>query len=490
MAIAVIVLLPIAYLMVRATDRGWEPVRATLWRSRTLHLVWQSASLALSVSALCLVIGVAAAWLVLRTDLPGRRIFRIALALPLALPSYVAAWAWIGFDADLSGRAGATLVLVTISYPYVYLPVLAAMRRADPALEEVARSLGTSRARVFVTVTLRQVRIAAIGGSLLVGLYAVSEFGAVSIMRYESLTQVIYRSYRASFDRTPAAVLACVLVLISLVPIAFGTRGGEERVARVGGGVNRTVTQVRLGWARWPMTAALTGLLVASLGVPAWNLWRWTQRGRSQTDWSELAGALRSTLLLGAAAALLTVAIALPLAVLSARYPGRLSRLLTVSAYASHSFPGIVIALSLVFFGVRYATPLYQRTPMLLFAYVVLFLSLAIGAVHNAVAQAPPVLDDVARTLGRTQWGAWRSVTVPLSAPGIGAAAVLVFIAVMKELPATLLLRPIGTDTLATRLWTYTDGAQFAAAAPFATALVLVAAVPTAVLTTSRLLRQ
>ncbi len=474
--------------MVRATEQGWDAVVDTVWRVRTAELAGRSVVLALTVMGLSLVVGVGAAWLVARTDLPGRGVWRVVLALPLAMPSYVAAWAWIGFRPGLAGFPGAVLVLTTISYPYVYIPVLSALRGADPALEEVARSLGRSRAEVFVTVTLRQIRIAAIGGVLLVGLYAVSEFGAVSIMRYETLTKAIYASYRSSFDRTPAAILGCVLVLITLLPLVLAVRTSSRgAVARVGGGSARRASAVHLGVWRVPAVLAVVGVAGLSLGVPAWNLVRWTERGRSTLDWAELADATWSTFGVAAVAAIVTVAVAVPLGILSARHSGRFADSITTVAYAGHALPGVVVALSLVFFGIRFAAPVYQKTPLLVFAYLVLFLTLAIAAVHHAVARVPPVLDDVARSLGRSQAGAWRSVTLRLALPGIGSAAALVFIAVAKELPATLLLRPIGMDTLATRLWSYTDAASYAAAAPYAVALVLVSAVPTAVLTAARL---
>lgn len=231
---------------------------------------------------------------------------------------------------------------------------------------------------------------------------------------------------------------------------------------------------------------ALTAATVASIGVPLWSLTSWLDRGRSTADWGEVRSATTSTLSLAALAAVATVALAIPVGILAARHAGRLSRAVSASAYAGHALPGIVVALSLVFFGVRFATSLYQTTAMLVFAYVVLFLSLAIGAVHGSVAQAPPVLEEVARSLGRTQAGTWWSITIRLAAPGIGAGATLVFLTVMKELPATLLLRPIGVDTLATRLWSHTANASFAAAAPYAAAIVLLAALPTALLTRDR----
>lgn len=481
---ATLVLLPMSHLVLRATERGGDGVVSTLWRPRTLELVGRSVGLAVIVTALCLVIGVAAAWLVVRTDLPGRRVWQVVLGLPLALPSYVAAWSWLGLDADLAGRRGAVIVLVTTSYPYVYLPVLAALRRADPGLEEVARSLGRRPLAVFLTVTLRQVRVAATGGGLLVGLYALSDFGAVSIMRYEVLTTVIYRSYRASFDRTPAAVLGCVLVAITLVVVALEARVRRgERHDRVGGGTARAASRVRLGWAAVPATLGLVALVGAALGVPAQRMLFWLQRGTSRAELDEVFEAARSSLLVAGVGAAATLVVALPVGILSARYAGRLSRLVTSAAYAGHALPGIVVALSMVFFGIRVVPSLYQRLPVLILAYVVLFLSLAIGAVHASVAQVSPHLDEVARTLGRTQLQAWRQVTMRLASPGIGAGAALVFLVVVKELPATLLLRPTGMDTLAVGVWRQTSAAQFAAAAPYAAAIVLLSSIPTALLT-------
>jgi len=489
--VAVVVAVPLVYLVVRASDGGWTAFRSTLWRRRTLELTLRSVSLTASVTALCVVFGVAAAWLVTRTDLVGRSVWRVVLALPLAMPSYVAAWSWIVLRPGLAGRAGATLVLASISFPYVYLPVLAALQRTDGTLEEVAASLGRSRVGVFCSVTLRQIGVAAAGGALLVALYTISEFGAVSIMRYESLTQTIYRSYRASFDRRPPAVLGSLLVAIMLVPVLFAARLGQGAApARIGAGAARSRRPVRLGWTQVPVQALLVGVVGICLGVPGWNLLRWVERGRSVADWGELTSAFATTLWVATLGAVAAIALAVPLGVLLARHPGRLSSALATTAYLGHALPGIVVALSLVFFGIRFATPIYQRTPMLIGAYVVLFLSLAIAAVHNSIAQAPRSLDDVASSLGRSQFGVWWSVTMRLAAPGIGAGALLVFIAVAKELPATLLLRPIELDTLATRLWTYTDAASYAAAAPYAAALVAVAAIPTAVLTWSRMVRR
>lgn len=480
-AVAVGLTAPLGWLVRRATERGGSAFLDTLWGRRTLELVGRTVGLAAAVTAAATILGVAGAWLVTRSDLPLRHVWRVVLALPLAIPSYLAAWGWIGWRPGLGGFTGAFVVLTSISYPYVYLPVLGALRRIDPTVEEVARSLGRRPWEVFVTVTLPNVRVAVTGGALLVGLYVLSDFGAVSIMRYEALTHVIYRSYRASFDRTPAAVLGLVLVAAALVVVAFTMRT-QRRTSKVGSGVPRPLPVQRLSWWRWPVFAVLSMLVGLTFGVPIRTVVLWVHRGSSRADWDEVVTAAATTLGLGVSAAALTVAVALPIALLSARYPGRLSRIVTAAAYAGHSLPGIVMALSFVFLGIRVVPSLYQRTPMLIVAYVVLFISLALGALHNAIAQVPPILDEVARSLGSTQLRAWLRVTARLAAPGIGVAAALVGLAVIKELPATLLLRPIGTDTLATELWSHTGATSFAAAAPYAAAILIVASIPTALL--------
>ena len=477
--------LPLVYLVVRATERGWPGVKATLVRPHTVDLTVRSLELAAIVTALTVVIGVSLAWLVTRTDLPLRRGVQVAAGLPLALPSFVAAWSWIGFRPELAGRSGAVIVLTTISYPYVYLPTMAALRRCDPALEDTARSLGHSRWSVLWRVTLPQIRPATVGGALLVGLYVLSDFGAVATMRYPVLTHAIYMSYRASFDRTPAAVLGCVLAALTLVIVFVEHRTRRHQlVARVGAGAARNQSVIRLGRWRWPALALPVSVVGVSLGVPALGMYRWFSRGSSRADTSELLRAMVNTLQVSALAALAVVALVTPVAVLSVRHPGRLARAAERAAYAGHALPGVVVGLSLVFFGIRAVPSLYQRIPLLVLAYVVLFMSLGLGAIQAAVAQVPPALEDVARTLGRGPLAAWTSVTLRLSAPGIGAAATLVFLTAMKELPAALFLRPTGFDTLSTRLWSHVSSLSYAAAAPYAVTIVVLAAVPTALLAT------
>ncbi|PWS47519.1 iron ABC transporter permease, partial [Streptomyces sp. ZEA17I] len=249
--------------------------------------------------------------------------------------------------------------------------------------------------------------------------------------------------------------------------------------ARTGSGTARPAVPALLGRLRLPALAWCSAVAAAGVAFPLGTLAYWLTVGNSATwEPARLLETGTTTLLVAALGALLTTVLALPVGVLAARYRGRAAHFLEQAAYAGHAVPGITVALAMVFLAVRYAYPLYQELPLLVIAYAVLFLPVAVGATRAAVLQSPPVLEDVARSLGRGPVRVLREVTVPLAAPGIAAGAALTFVVCMKELPATLLLRPTGMDTLATRLWTETGTASYAAAAPYAAVLVLTAAVP------------
>ncbi len=478
-------MLPIGYLLVRTSEAGAGQVADLLLRDRTVFLVARSLGLAAAVTACCLVVGIGMAVLVTRTDLPGRRVIGVLAAMPLAIPSYVAAYSWISAWHQVAGFGGAVLVLTACTYPYVYLPVVAALRAGDPAQEEVARSLGRGPLATVISVTARQVRPAAAAGALLVALYSLSDFGAVSLLRYDAFTRVIHTSYRASFDRTPAAVLGLLLVAVTVgITLAESRARGRAEQVRVGAGASRPPALLRLGRARPLATGAVGVVLWVSLGFPLVSLSYWLWRGQDAgLDLARLGSSAVATVGVAALGAAVTTVLAVPVGVLAARYRSRTSKVIEHASFAGHALPGIVVALSLVFFGIRVVPGIYQEVPLLVVAYVVLFLPAAVGAVRSSVALSPPRLEEVARSLGQSPASTLRRVTLPLALPGVAAGAVLVMLTAMKELPATLLLRPTGMDTLATSLWTQTGSGSYAAAAPYAAALVLLAAVPTVLLT-------
>ena len=480
--VAAATLIPLVYLADRALSRGLSAVIAEVLQPRTVALVGRSLALVSTVTAACVVLGVTMAVLLTRTDIAWRRLWAVALTLPLAMPSYLLAYLWVSAVPSIAGFWGASLVLTLVSYPLVLLTTTAALARVDPAQEEVARSLGRGGWSVLFAVTLRQARAAIAAGALLVALYVLSDFGAVAAMRYEAFTWVIYGAYRSGFNPSRAAVLSLVLLVfaVALVVAEHAVRG--RAAARVGSGAPRPAPRNRLG--PWQAAALLLPVVVlaAAVVVPAVTLLDWLTAAGPRWLPGQWLAALGSTLWLSAAAALVSIAAALPLGVLAARHRDRATRALESISYVAHGLPAIVIAISMVSLGVLAARPIYQREPLLILAYAVLFVPLAIGSVRAAVEAAPVRLEEVARSLGRPPARAFAAVTARVALPGIAAGGAMVLLTCMKELPVTLLLHPTGTDTLATRLWGYSSVSDYAAAAPYAAALLLFAAIPTAVL--------
>nr|WP_211116684.1 iron ABC transporter permease [Glycomyces buryatensis] len=470
------------YLTWRTAEAGGEAIIEQLRRPRLAEMTGNTLLLAATVTAACLVVGIATAFLVSRTDLRFRAAVNLSASLPLAVPTYVAAFAWRAAFPAVEGFWISALVLTLASFPYVHLPVAAALSRSDPALEEQSRILGDGPWHTFFKVTLRQVAPAAVAGGLLCALYVFSDFGAVSILRYETFTTAIYSAWRLGFDRTGALVLASALVVLTLALLA-----GEWAAAAPGrkskreNDSGRAPLRLRLGRTAPAVYVGLAGLAALSLGIPFWSLARWTLDGVSAADPAEVWAAAWTSLSLSAAAALLTVALVVPVGLYVARHRGALAAATERAVYIGYALPGVVIGLSLVFMAINVDwvyERFYQSSPLLVFGYAVLLLPLGMGAVKASAEQASPQLDRVAASLGAGPVRRFATITLPLTAPGIAAGAALVFLTAMKELPATLLLRPAGTETLATRLWTYTDVAAFSAAAPYAALIVAVSAVP------------
>lgn len=469
------------YLIVRTLDAGWASIVAALWRERTLDTTITSLVLVIGVMIGCLILAVPTAWLLARTSIPGRPFFLVTAALPLAVPSYVMAYAWIAEFPGMSGIWAAILVMSLATFPYLAIPLTAALRTIDAGQEEAARSLGLGPWATTRRVTLPMVWPAAAAGLLLAALYTLSEFGTVAIFRVDAFTRVIFTAYRASFDRTSAAVLSLLLVLLALILVIIEARvRGRAQRWRIGSGVSRPAPRQQLSpSATVAGLAWLIGVGLLALGVPAWSLTQRLMESR-QTDFdiSEMLGAIAGSISASAIGAAIALALALPIAVLAARYTSRLVKGIEGGAFLGHALPGVVVGLSLVFLTLAVLPAAYQTLITLAFAYAVLFLPKAIGASRASIAAVPPVLESTARSLGRGPLRAWFTVTGRLAWPGIAAGALLVLLTAMKELPATLMLRPTGFDTLATELWTRTEIEAFGAAAPYALAMILLASVP------------
>ncbi len=508
LVIGAALLLPPVYLAVRALGAGDE-LWDLLFRQRVAAILGRTLLLVVSVSAASVIVALPLAWLTARTDMPWRRPWTVLASLPLVIPSYVAGFIVVvalgprgmlqgalegplGIERlpSIYGFAGSFLTLTLLSYPYVFLTVRAALQRLDPALEESARGLGLGPVATFFRVVVPLLRPAIGAGTLLVGLYTLSDFGAVSLLRYETFTWAIFTQYDSALDRTLGAGLSLALVALALawVALEFITRG-RSRYYSASAGVSRPPSVVPLGLWRWPAVGLCALVAVISLGLPVGVLVYWVIRGVAAGESLDpLWEAARNSVYISALAALAATAASLPVGLLSVRHPpgssawGVFSGLLERLGYVSFALPGIAIALALVFFGANYAGFLYQTIGLLLLGYVALFLSPALGAVRTTLLQMNPRVEEAARSLGRTPLGAFMSVTLPAAQPGIVAGASLVFLLTMKELPATLILGPAGFTTLATSVWSFTSEAFFARAAMPALLLVILSGIPLALM--------
>ena len=500
-AIVVIVaaMLPIFYLFLRVIEGG-ETTWEFLSRSNSVKVIWRTVTVIALVTVFSLIVAVPAAWLTMRTDMPFRRVLAVALALPLVVPSFVMATTLIeafgpkgslqefleplGVERlpSIYGLPGATLVLVLMTYPYVYLTVRAAIAGLNPELVEAGRSMGYSMLGAFRRVTLPLLLPAIGSGAILAALYTLSDYGGVALMRHNTLTVSIMTNYQTSIDRTAGATMSMLLVAFAVLLLLIETFiRGRRRYDDTSGSLGRTNREVNLGWWTVPAIFFVLVPIAAGVIVPLFVMLEWLIRGMSRgLEGSPIMIPLWNSLQASVLSAIATIVLALPVAFATVRYQSWLSSVFERAVYIGFGLPGVVIALSLVFFAVNFALFAYQTMLLLVFAYAVLFLPVALGALRSGLLQINPNLEEAAQSLGMTQFRAFVRVTLPILMPNIFAGAALVFLLTMKELPATLILGPTGFDTLATSIWSASSEAFFTKTAASGLILVAAAGVPTA----------
>ena len=501
--IALATLAPIVYLVIRASEAG-DDLWPLIFRERTWLVLRNTVVLAGAVSATVIVIAVPYAWLTARTDLPGRRFWATIAPLPLVIPSYAGTLAIIGalgprgivqkwlepFGVDrlpeIYGFFGAWSALSLFTYPFLFLAVRAALRGLDPSLEDASRSLRRGAWYTFFRCILPQLRPAIAAGTLLCALYTISDFGVVSQMRYDAFASSIYTQYRSAFDRTLAAALGLMLVMLALgLVLIEGALRGKASYHRLGSGSARTPIQIELGRWRWPALGFVAVIPFMALVVPIVTLVYWLVTGASGgARLGELPRAAANSFVVASLTAGVAVLAALPVAILATRYAwSRFSRAIERMTWLGFALPGIVIALAFVFIGARYATPFYQTLPLMILALIVRFIPQAVGAARASLLQTNPRLEDASRSLGHGGYGTVFRITAPLALPGITAGAALVFLTVVKELPVTLLLSPTGFDTLSATIWNATDAQRYGQAAAPALLLIGLSLIPMLLLT-------
>lgn len=509
--VAVFVAVPLVYIFIRAAaaePEAWQRLlQARLWM-----LMGNTLALMLAVTSGALVTGCSMAWLTERTDLPGRKIFRWMLALPLAIPAYIGAIVHLtllrprgGFIPQALEAAfgrpiptpspigfwGAAFILTLFTFPYVYLLAGAAFRRLHASLEEAARTLGRTPWQTLWGVTLPTLRPGLLAGALLVALDILAEYGTVALLRYETFSSAIFIQLSGRYDRSAASILSGVLVSLAIFILWVELRlQGKARFTQMESSW-RPAPLASLGNWRLPAFFAVLAVVSASLLVPLAVLVVWSVR--AFLDPQTLAAVFRTgslgfgsfvwnSLWTSSLAAVTAVALSLPVALYAVRYPGRGSRWISRLCQVGYAIPGVVIALSLVLF-VNRALPFLYATPLVVvIAYVLRHMPQAVRSSESALNQLSPALEEAARLLGRNPLQTFFQITLRLVLPGLLAGGALVFLTSLKELPATLLLRPAGFDTLAVRVWVWAVDGFYIQAAPAALFLVLAAGLPLAFL--------
>jgi len=473
--VALFSLVPLGFIGWITFDVGWQTVKELVFRARVGELLVNTVLLEAFTIPLSIALAVTLAWLVERTDIPFARLWSWLAVAPLAVPAFVHSYAWISLVPGMRGLQSGVFVSVLAYFPFLYLPVAAALRRLDPAIEDAAASLGLGPWRLFFRTILPQLRFAICGGSLLIALHLLSEYGLYVMIRFDTFATAIVDQFQSAYNSPAANMLGGVLVCCCLFLLGLEILlRGNERYARVGSGSARPAGRRRLGWFVVPAIVLPVGLAALALGVPLVTLVRWLYLGGLEVWRVDTVGnAFAQTIVLAIAGGALATIAAAPMAWLSVRAPGRLQRLLEACHYYVGSLPGVVVALALVTITVRLVLPLYQTFVTLIVAYILLFLPRAMVGLRASIAQAPVELERAAMGLGRTPAQAVRQITMRLAAPGAAASVALVGLGITNELTATLMLAPNGVETLATRFWSLTSEIDYVAAAPYAFMMVV-----------------
>lgn len=495
--------IPLLYLVVRALQL--EPTLwGQLWTSSIPGLLGATVVLTGTTVLVTALLGIGAAWLVERSDLPGRRFFRPLLALPLAIPAYVAAICWLtllrrgglieqalialtGMPRgqvplpDLYGLGGATLVIALCVYPYVYMPAAAALRSLDCSIDEAARMAGHSALTRFLRVTL-PLLLPAIGtGVVLVSLYVISDFGTVALLRYRTFTTAIYNQLTGQLDRSAAAGLSAVLIMLSMPLLLIETHLSHRKGRITRDKCWRPYRMTALGHWRWPAFISLCILVSLALGLPllvlsGLALQGWLLPTRVDTIWMlNNDGVMRyglNSLVVATLAAACALLLALAPGYLVVRYRSRLARVIQTLTKSAFALPGTIVGLALVLILNRWVPFIYGTIAALVLGLAVRVMPQAAATTESALRTVAPTLEHAGRTLGSHTWGVLRRITIPIAAPGFAAAWSLCFITAMKELPVALLLRPAGADTLPIRIWSAASESVYTQAAPPALLLI------------------
>lgn len=493
LTVALLMFIPISYVILQSVTAGSDRWLRLL-DTRIPGLLYNTLTITLATTLVSIVLGVSLAWLVYRCNIPGRKLWQWIFALPLMLPSYVGAVAYImvfgptGWINQTLGAgasplnvysfSGVLLVLSMFKFPYVFLVVGASLRRLNRSHEDTARSLGLNTWSTFWKVNLPLLRPAIGAGAILTALCVLSEFGVVALLRYNTFTAAIYYQMDG-FDRQSASILSAVLIVLTLLFLWIESANRRKQRFYQFSGTYRAAEPIDLkGW-RLPGLIWVLCIFMLSVLLPLAILFYWTVQGISlgaigSNFWVYTVNSIQ----VAGLAALICMFLALPVIYLRSRYPSVMSDLISKLSSSGYSLPGVIVALGLIYLFNNYIPWLYNTFFLISIAYVIRFLPQAMQYGDASLSQISPRIDEAARNLGLGPFKVITRVIVPLISPGLLAGGGLVFVSAIKELPATLLLRPPGFDTLAVRVWVEASEAVYHMAAPAALLVVIVSLFP------------
>ena len=508
---ALVVALPFVVILISWGDINheiWDHLLDYLFIDLLTNTLW----LIIGVGGGVLVLGTALAWLTTMCEFPGRKIFDWALMLPFAIPAYVLAFVMLDLFSyggplyngiqtffggmitppDIQSTGGVITVFVLVFYPYVYMLARTAFVSQGNSLLEAGQSLGLTPTQAFLRIALPMARPAIAAGVALALMETLADFGAVSIFNYDTFTLAIYTSWDDFRSLSTAAQLSSLLLLFALMAL-FGEKAmrGKSKYHQTAG---RAPYRFQLTGARaWGATGFVILVLGFSFILPVVQLVVWGLDVIEQELNSRYFEMLYHTLILGGGAALLATLGAFALAM--ARRKGGDWKIESVGQLITlgYALPGSVLAVGIMilfanfghamnavqtWLGQEPTTIMMQSVPALLFAYLVRFLTVAHGPVESSLARIKPSMEEAARSLGESNNGVVRRIYLPILTPGIFMALLMVMIDVMKELPATYLLRPYGWDTFAVRTYEMASEGMWEHAALPALSLVIVGLLP------------
>ncbi|HEY6632435.1 MAG TPA: iron ABC transporter permease [Rhizobiaceae bacterium] len=518
--VSLVVLLPVlslAYVALSGTGEDWPHLARNVLPGASLTTLWLMAM----VAAATTVAGVASAWMVVAYEFPLRRTLAWALVLPLAVPSYLAAYAFgeffeysgpvqelvraiFGFQTardywfpDIRSTAGCALVLSSVLYPYVYLTTRIVFLMQGRNIADVARTLGARPAKVFWRVLLPIARPAIVAGVALVLMETINDIGAAEYLGVRTLTVAVYQTWLARGSLEGGAQIALIMLILVFAILGAEYWARSSRRFHTGRATHMKAhpPRVALKGFRGPLATLLTALPVLfGFGVPIYVFGAYASRRLEQFTSPDLADAFLNSLMTASATAVLTVALALFLlnAVRLSRSAGMTATVRLASI--GYALPGGILGLGLLFVLARFDNGVDaffrqyfdHSTGLLLtgsaagviLACTIRFVALAEGAIRSGLEKLPGHLDEAARSLGRTPGQSAATVLLPLLKPAILTAAVLVFVDTTKELSATILLRPFGFSTLATHVYESASRGAPQEGAAAAIVIILTALVP------------